>query len=337
MWTIHRKLTSALAALILAAPAMMPQSRPAEEKPPAKPAETEGQLRSTYVLGPEDLIIIRALEAEEITEKPVRIDMSGYIRLPLAGRVHAAGLTVEQLEAELTTQLKTYLKHPQVAVTITEFRSQPVSIMGAVNTPGVHQLQGRKTLVEILSLAGGVQPDAGHSIKITRHLEWGRIPLPNATDDPTGQFSVGEVSLKAITEAKNPAENILIRPNDVISVPRAETIYVIGEVRKPGGFMLRARESVSVLQALSLAEGLARTAGPKNAKILRTAPGGSQRTEIPIDLSKVLAGKATDVALQPEDILFVPNNTPKNVAVRSLETMLGMGTAIGTGMIIYRR
>lgn len=299
--------------------------------------ETAEQLRSTYVLGPEDLIVIRALEAEEISDKPVRIDMSGYIRLPLVGRLHASGLTVAQLESDLTKELGTYVKHPQVSVSITEFRSQPVSVIGAVSTPGVHQLQGRKTLVEMLSLAGGVQPDAGHSVKVTRRLEWGRVPLPNAVDDITGQFSVGEVNLKAITEAKNPAENILIRPNDVISVPRAETIYVIGEVRKPGGFTLRARETISVLQALSLAEGLSRTAGPKHAKVLRPTPGGSERTEIPIDLTKVLEGKATDVPLQPEDILFIPNNTPKNVAIRSLETMINMGTAIGTGMVIYRR
>lgn len=302
----------------------------AAQPPAAKP---EDPLRSTYVLGPDDQITIWALDAEEIANKPVLIGTGGYIHLPMVGRLRAAGLTVEQLEAELAARLKTYIKQPQVAVSITEFRSQPVSVIGSVTRPGVHQLQGRKTLVEILSLAEGLRPDAGHSVKITRRLEWGRIPLPTAADDPTGQFSVATVNLKAVMEAKNPEENILIRPNDVISVPRAEMVYVIGEVRRSGGFILQERETMSVLQALSLAEGLGRTAAPQSAKILRPASGASRRTEIPVDLKKIFAGKSADVPLRPDDILFVPNNAAKSAVLRSVEAAI----QVGTGVAIYRR
>src|SRR5207302_9130286 len=103
------------------------------------------------------------------------------------GRVHAAGLTVEQLENAMVERLKAYLQQPTVTVGIAEFRSQPVSVLGAVGTPGVLQLQGRKTLFEILSMAGGLKAEAGNVVVITRQKEQGAIPLPNAKEDPTGR------------------------------------------------------------------------------------------------------------------------------------------------------
>ena len=291
------------------------------------------QVPSSYVLGPDDQIIIRASDSEEISEKPLRIDLRGNINLPMAGRVHAGGLTTEQLEAELVTRLKKYLQKPEVTVVVTEFRSQPVSVLGAVQTPGVHQLQGRKSLFEVLSAAGGLRTDAGNAIKITRRKEWGPIPLPSAAPDPSGEFTVAEVSIRSIMEAKNPQENILILPHDVISVPRADLVYVIGSVRKSGGFVMNERESVSVLQALSLAEGLDRFAAPNKAKILRPLPGGANRSEIAVDLKKILAGKSSDVPMQRDDILFVPGSATKAAVVRTAEAAIQMAT----GMVIYRR
>jgi polysaccharide export outer membrane protein len=287
---------------------------------------------SSYVLGPDDQIAIRALDVEEISEKPIRIDLRGNLNLPLVGRLRAAGLTAEQLEADLVARLKTYVREPQVTVIITEFRSQPVSVLGAVTNPGVHQIQGRKSLFEILSMAGGLRQDAGNTIKITRRKEWGPIPLPNAKDDPSGQFSVAEVSIRSVMEAKNPQENILVRPYDVISVPKAELVYVIGEVARSGGFTLNEQGAISALQALSLAGGLARTAAPQRAKILRMNHGAAQRTEVALNLKQILAGKAGDVLLQPDDILFVPNNTAKNVAIRTIEAVI----SVGSGLAIYR-
>jgi polysaccharide export outer membrane protein len=185
----------------------------------------------------------------------------------------------------------------------------------------------------MLSLAGGLADDAGHSVKITRRLEWGRIPLPSAADDPTGAFSVAEVSLKQILEARNPAENILIRPQDVISVPRANLVYVIGEVPKAGGYVLRERETLSALQALSLAGGLDRTAAPQNARILRLPPGGGNRAEIAVNLKQIMAGQTGDVALQAEDILLIPSSAPKKALSRAAEAAV----QITTGLIIFRR
>jgi len=325
-----------LAALALAT-GLRAQQPPAPAQSSQSPDEADTRLRSTYVLGPEDQIVVWALEVEELAGKPVRIATSGEINLPLLGPVRAAGLTVEQLRAVLTEKLKTYVHRPEVIVSIAEMRSQPVSVIGAVSAPGIHQLQGRKTLIEVLSMAGGIRADAGSNIKITRRLEWGRIPLRGASDDATGQFSVASVSLKELMEATNPEENILIRVQDVISVPRAAMVYVIGDVPRSGGFILNERENLTTLQALSLAGGLARTAAPQKARVLRTAAGASKRTELPVDLKEILAGKANDMTLQPEDILFVPSSARKSVALRSLEAALGMGASIGTGVAIYRR
>ncbi len=293
--------------------------------------------RGSYVLGPNDQITIRALDAEEISDKPYRVGPNGYLTLPMIGRVKAAGLTVEDLEAEIASALKPYVREPEVSVSVSELHSQPVSVIGWVNTPGVVQLQGSKTLIEVLSMAGGLRSDAGNNIVITRKQEWGALPLPDARPDPTGQFTIGEVKVKDMLEARNPAQNIAIRPNDIISVPRADVIYAYGAVKKSGGFVLNEREALSVLQLLSLAEGLDRTAAPQKAKILRLVPGADRRAEITVDLMKISSGKATDVPLKPDDILFVPDSTGKKAVFRTVDALVTMGTSIGVGAVIYRR
>jgi polysaccharide export outer membrane protein len=296
----------------------------------AQPPET---LPPVYELGADDVITIWALGAEEIPATPVRIDPNGFVDLPLVGRLRAAGQSVEQLKAELARRLREYVQEPQVAVSVVEFRSQPVSVLGAVKNPGVHQLQGRKTLVEVLSLAGGLGPEAGHSIKITRRLEWGRIPLPRAADDATERFSVAEVSVRSVLEARRPEENILIRPHDILSVPRAEMVYVMGSVNKAGGFVLQERETLSVLEALSLAGGVTRTAAPRQARILRPVAGQHSRAELPLDLQRILDGKGKDVPLAADDILFVPTSAAKSAGLRAVEAAI----QLGVGVVIWRR
>lgn len=288
--------------------------------------------RSTYVLGPDDQITIRALHCEEISDKPFRIQPDGYLNLPLVGSVKVAGLEIPALEAKLQQLLKTYYVDPEVTVTVTEFRSQPVSVVGAVTNPGVQQLQGRKTLLEIISAAGGTKPDAGPVVTITRRAEWGRIPLASAHDDAEGKYSVADVPLKDLIEGRNPAENILIRPDDVISIPPADLVYVLGEVKKAGGFVLGTRRSMSVLEALSMAEGLQPRAAPGKARILRAAEASEDRQPELINVSRIMAGKAPDVTLRPSDILLIPNSSAKSITARSMEAAI----QIGTGLLIWR-
>ncbi len=175
---------------------------------PSPTAAVQGHLEAApanYVLGPDDLLTLSVPDLEEISNKTVRIDIRGDITLPIMGRVRAAGLTTEQLASEITVRLKRVLRDPEVVVSVVEFRSQPVSVLGAVNSPGVHQLEGHKTLYEVLSGAGGLRGDAGNTVTITRNLKWGAIPLPNAQDDSTGQYSVASVSSRSIMLGENPA------------------------------------------------------------------------------------------------------------------------------------
>jgi len=294
------------------------------------------QTGNSYVLGPNDQITIRALDAEELSDKTYRVGQDGDLTLPMIGRVKAVGFTAGQLESELAGKLEKYIRHPKVAVTVTEFHSQPVSVIGAVTTPGIVQLQGQKTLVEVLAMAGGLRSDAGQTATVSRRQEWGILPLPGARMDQPGQVSVAEVRLKDVLQARNPEQNITMRPNDIISVPRAETIYVLGAVKRAGGFVLNERDALSVLQALSLAEGLDRTASPQKAKILRMAPGTTRRTELPVNLKQIFSGKATDVALQPDDILFIPDSAEKRAALRTLEALMSIGQTAGAGVVLYR-
>jgi polysaccharide export outer membrane protein len=293
----------------------------------AKP-KCNGEVHSTYLLGPDDQLDISEPELPELAaaNKPTRIDGDGDIDVPLVGRVHVSGMTVQQVEQELNKVLSAYVLHPHVAVSVAEVRSQPVSILGAVNAPGVHQVRGQKTLLEMLALAGGVRPDAGYSIRITRQLAWGCIPLPNAQLDPSGQFTVAEVNLKKIMEAQDPEDNIQILPHDIVSVPKAEMVYVIGDVKHSGGFVLGENKSISLLQALSLAEGLNSTADAGHAHILRLKSNVDQREEIAVNVKDVLKGKQPDVPLLGEDILFIPSSTGKKVAMRSIEAAIQAGT-----------
>lgn len=294
-------------------------------------APAPGPAAAGYTLGAGDVIAVRVLELEETGTDSIRVDPDGQISLPLLGRVKAGGLTVAALERELVARLKTYIREPVVAVSVVEYRSQPVSVIGAVGEPGVHQLEGRKTLVEVLARAGGLREEAGNTVKITRRIEWGPIPLPSAALDESGRFSVAEVSLRDIMQATNPAENIQILPNDVVSVPRADVIYVVGEVNKPGGFTLRERDSISGLQALAMAEGFTKFASPDHAVIIRQ-PMGAERVEIAVNLRDVLRGKHRDVELLPEDILFVPTNVTKSAFAKVLQTALQAATSA----VIYR-
>jgi polysaccharide biosynthesis/export protein len=290
--------------------ALQEQAKPDASEQKAS-VEVSVQPSASYILGPGDQINIHALDIQEIGDKPFRIEESGNVDLPLVGKVHAAGLTLDQLKAEVTERLKAYIQEPDIVINVTEFQSQPVTVVGAVTTPGVFQLHGRKTLLEMISMAGGLRTDAGYKGKITRLQASGPIPLPSASPDATGKFSIAEVNLKAILEAINPQENILVQPHDVISIPRADIIYVMGEVHKSGGFALD-RDNISVVQAVALAEGL----GPSpsaGARILRATSGSGPRTEVPVDLKKIMAGKANDVILQPNDILVIPHSTSKAV------------------------
>lgn len=311
---MHRLIPLLLAALTLTA-----QTEPAPTQPPP----------TGYVLGIGDQISLSVENLnEDFADKTFRIDLTGDVNLPLAGRLHAAGLNLHDFEVQVQDRLARFVKDPSVVASVTEFTSQPVSVLGAVNNAGVKQIVGRRSLFEVLSLAGGLRADAGSSIKITRNLDKGPIPLASAKTDSTGRFSVASVDVKAILNATDPAQNINVLPGDVISVSKADMVYAVGSVTKAGGFALNQDRSLSALQVLSLAGGLTHTAALERSAILRTVPGQADPQQVPINLKQIMAGKSPDVRLEPNDILFVPNSTGRTVAYKALD-VITMAAAYG--------
>ena len=234
----------------------------------------------------------------------------------------------------MALRLKVYLEDPDVTISVTEYQSQPVSIFGQVTSPGLHQLQGHKTLVEILSLAGGLRPDAGPTVRITRRIEYGKIPLPGAADDPSGRFSVASVDLRPLIQAKTPEKDIQIEPYDIVSVPKAELIYIAGDVAKSGALPLEERSTMSIMEALSTTGGVTKTADTKRARILRTVPGSAIRDQLPVDIAKIMKGKAEDPELRAGDILVVPSSNMKKAAQRALEAAIQAGTVVVASGIV---
>ena len=287
--------------------------RPTENTNPAEPPTIPRELpqdaiRPNYVLGPNDQVLVRAPEVEEINERPFRIDVEGNINLPLLGRVHAGGMTVQEMEADLVRRLREYVREPQVIITVVQFRSEPVFFVGAFKNPGIYPLAGRRTLVEMLTAIGSLQPNASRHIKVTRRAEYGAIPLPNAIVDPEKKISTVEISLGSLRENVNPAEDILLQPYDVISVERAEMVYMNGEVGKVGSLELGERDSISVMQALTQSGGFSRDANRSKVRVLRPIENTNRRAEIDINVKRVLEGKDNDFPLLPNDLLYVPRS-----------------------------
>jgi polysaccharide export outer membrane protein len=269
-----------------------------------------------YRLGPGDAIVIDVFEVEELSG-PASIDASGLIRLPLIGEVEAAGRTARELEDALEQRFaQGLLQDPQIKVAIEDFRSQPVSIVGEVAEPGVYQLQGKRRLLEVLAMAGGFTERVGETIAISR---------PAAGADRI-------ISVKnLLTLEPDEADNPWIEPHDVLRVSRAGVVYVIGAVRQPGGFPIKDQERMTVLRAVSLASGAEKTAAKQRARIIRQH--GGAEVDIPIRLADVLKGKADDAALEPNDIVYVPDSAAKSTLNRTTEAVMQMAV----GLVIWRR
>lgn len=281
--------------------------------------------RAVYLMNPNDQVVIRAQNVEEISERPFRIDGEGYLNLPVVGRVRAAGLTVEQLEALLVERLKIFILNPEVVVSVIETARQqevanPVFLVGAFKAPGVYALGSRpETLSEILMKTGGLQPSANRRIRIIRRTEQGRLELPGASESSDGKSMQAEVLLTVTGELANPAENIEAKPYDALVASKTEPIYVTGEVSRAGAFPLEDREYFTATQILAMA-GAGPAADIANAKVLRAVNDGAQRAEIPLNLRDVLQGRANDFPLMSNDVLYIPR---KRTGAGALFSRLG--------------
>jgi polysaccharide export outer membrane protein len=252
--------------------------------------------------------MIRAAGIQDINERPFLIDGDGFLDLPTLGRVKAGGLTVALFEASLVKLARDYVLEPRVTVTVVQYSNEPIFIVGAFKAPGIYPLGGRRTLTEMMAAVGGLSPNASRRIKVTRRKEIGEIPLSSAVSAPDGSSSSVEINIARLRDNLNPAEDILLQPFDVISVERAEMVYVTGEVGKVAALELQEKDSMSVIQALTQAGGLTPRANSNRAFILRPVLNTSRRAEIPLNLKRILSSEDSDVPLLPNDVLYVPKH-----------------------------
>ncbi len=293
--------------------------------------EAQAEFSPNYTLGSNDQILIGAPGMDEINDRPFRIDSEGFLTLPTIGRIRAAGLTIYQLEAEITNRLREYIVKPEVHIHVTQFRTAPVFFEGMFLRPGIYTLQGRRTLVEMLAVVGGLQLGASRRIRIRRHLEYGPIPLPNALDDPEKKISTVEISMVSLRENVNPAEDIVLQAYDVVTVERAELIYVAGEVTKPGTVELGEREFVTVTQALTMVGGFTRDAKKSEVRVLRPVLNTNRRAAIPINLTGIYDGKVNDFPLLPNDVLYVPHTSTRAIVT----AMAPIGLSVLPALVYY--
>jgi len=268
-------------------------------------------------LHPGDLVAVSVYDAPELT-RTVRVDPDGTIRLPLlAEGVNATGLLPRELEIALTSALKfgEILVDPVVKITVVEYHSRPISVMGAVRRPITFQSDGSVTLLEALSRAEGLTEDAGSEILVTQNNTVQRIPV------------------KQLLSKADPAVNLILTGNEEIRVPVAGKIFVLGNIRKPGGFAVRDPADSTVLKMVALSEGLM-PFSEKIAYIVRRREGEKPQ-EIPIELAKIMERKSSDVPLEIGDILYVPDNKSRRSTMSIIDRLAGFGSATASGLVIW--
>jgi polysaccharide biosynthesis/export protein len=291
-----------------------------------------------YLIGSGDLLGVEVFDVPELS-RDVRVSETGYISLPLIpSKILTSGLTPYQLQDKLAELLQSngLVSSPQVSVTVKEQHSQPITVIGAVRSPMVIQALRKTTLLQALSQAGGVADDAGSTVIVTRPVpdisdsaDPGDPPAPSATQTFT-------INLSDLLESGDARFDIPLIGGDVVSVPRAGIIYVVGAVQKPGGFLLQNDlDKMTMLKMLSLAGGTTSTAKTKNAVILRKNLDTGKRDQVPVDLNKIMHLKSQDIQLQANDILFVPDSNGLKALHRAGD--VGLVVTEGVGLIAAGR
>ncbi len=284
------------------APVRTPAAAPTSTQkvgPQTVPAETD------YRIGPGDRLSVSVLQMPD-AKSTVRVSQQGAISLPLLGIVQVAGLSAAEVETKVADELRrTYVRNPQVSVQVEEIESHPISVVGAVGEPGIFQVRGPMNLLAVLSLAKGVTDTAGNRVLVVR------------SDTATPPL---ELDLKQLLESGDARLNVVVNPGDVVKVPSASMIYIVGEFKKPGAFPMPRGERLTVLRALALGEGLGPTADKKDAVIMRAGPDGTQ-TEIGIRLDRIIKAEEPDPVLQANDVLFVPGSGGRAAAQATLSAL----------------
>jgi polysaccharide biosynthesis/export protein len=309
---------------------LLPQARPiavqrAEQA--ALQAQTGQTAQSESVLiGPGDQVNVTFFDAPELNQG-ARVTDAGDFPLIVGGNIHLAGLTISQATDAIAKLMVSanYLVNPRVAVTIAQYATQRVAVLGEVMTPGVYQIPTGRNISEVLALAGGLKPDADRTVVVQRHGDGEMLtfyvansPLTTPDSSAPGATRTGPQLL---------SRDVLVYPGDTVRVARSEYVYMLGDVGRPGGFPIVQNDAnLTVLQLVSLAGGTNHTARPAKARLIRKLPDGTYQ-EINLPLSAMQKGKQADRPLQANDIIYVPFSYVRNALLGVTGVVSSAGSA----------
>ena len=252
----------------------------------------------TLLIGPGDVLHVQVLDTPELEQHP-RVTDAGVIPLTGVGSAKVAGLTPEEAAATVRQLLisRHYMNHPDVTITVDSYASQTVSVLGQVKSPGTYSIATPRSVMSVISLAGGLTSSADYNITIQH---------PGSPEKPT-KYTLSNDPDVAI------ANDVKVKPGDTVIVPKAGIAYVLGDVGRPGGFVMQNNHSqLTLLQAVSLAGGTLSSAVPSHARLIRRSDSGF--TETQINFSAIQKGKAPDLQLNPDDVIYIPYSYLRNIA-----------------------
>lgn len=293
----------------------VPRDSPQSGTPSEPVLLTRAKAADGLRIGGGDLLLVSVFGASDYKHE-VRVATDGSINLPFLGTVQAAGLTARQLAADLQSRLSQggFFNDPQVDVFVKEYATQGVSVLGEVQKPGVYPLLGSRTLFDVLSAAQGTTKTAGSKVYITHRDQPQQPEIVRLTYD-----------------AKGAAEsNVAVLPGDTVIVQKAAMVYVVGNVQKPTGIAM-VDPGLTVLKAIALAQGIAPNAALDKARVVRKTSDG--QIAIPLQIKKMLAAQVPDMRVEPEDVIFIPNNT----AAQAFKSGLALALQTASGVVIYRQ
>jgi polysaccharide export outer membrane protein len=318
--TLFRRFSFALPALVLTLSAQEPT---VTSRQPGS-VEPAGTNLPAQRIGPDDLIGLSVYDSPEFT-RTIRVGPDGNIRLPmLKQRVKADGLMPSELERTIADALtgENLLVDPFVTVTVVEYHSRPISVVGAVKKPITFQAIGTVTLIDALTRAEGLSDDAAGEILVSQRAKDGTRGISR------------RIPYRQLVDAADPSLNCRLTGGEEIRVPMVDKIFVIGNVKKPGAFPITDNGAMTVLKAVALSEGLTQYSN-KVAYIQRADDKSGAKAEIEVELKKIMDRKAPDVELRPKDILYIPDNSGRRLTAAVLEHLAGFGASTASGVLIF--
>lgn len=325
--------------ILLAAGGVFAQEKqPKQYQPPkqtsGEPAQTNSALvispDEDYLIGPSDIIEIKIEDAPELSGT-FRLNSKGTFTLPVIGLVEAEKKTTEDVVRAITDKLRgNYLMNPIVSVTVKQSNSRAFFIQGAVRRPGIYQIEGRPSLLKLITISGGLADNYGSTAFVMREkkpsketVDAEKSASAQNTGDETGNAAEYELIKANINNLLrgNLEQNILIESGDIVHIPQSDVFFVAGEVKSPGSFPLK--EGTTIRQAISLAQGTNFEGNLDQSVIFREDLQTGKREEIKIDVAAIMSGKKEDVQVLANDIIIVPNSKKKSVAKSLLKTISG--------------